>query len=543
MAVITPQSDVYLIKVPLEIDNNNQLTFANATAQYNYFSSLPKIGYDDFTYIRKDGVLRIPAVMDDILSYNYVMYRNDEYSSKWFYAYITGMEYVNDSVTDLSIATDTWQTWQFDLVYKKTFIEREHVNDDTVGLHTYPEGLEIGEYVKNDNVATPTIAPSSMMYCVGVSDVIGTLSPMPANTINGLPNGLFYIFTEYSTHLHAIAEMYDQAGKANAIYTMFVFPKSMMHQTGTTYHYQSATWTYSSAGYTASISDLYVPTSSTGVANLITDYTITKPTKVAKTYTPKNKKLLTYPFCILNIANNNGTTITYRYEDFSSDPKFNLDGVLSIGCSTKLYPTNYKGMTLTGDMTYDYGITGGKYPTISWNSDSFTNWVTQNSLNMNVDVGIRAVTAGVGAVPFGGVGGGILSGMGTALFNVAENIKETEQARRTMPDQVKGNTNVGDLMYSKNQIGFTVYHLSIKEEYAKIVDDFFSAYGYKVNEFKVPNVTGRRNWNYVKTANCYIDADIPQDDLQQIKEMFNKGITFWHNPATFCDYSQNNDII
>lgn len=66
MAVITPQSDVYLLKVPLEIDNNNQLTFANATAQHTYFSSLPKIGYDDFTYVRKEGVLRIPAVMDDI---------------------------------------------------------------------------------------------------------------------------------------------------------------------------------------------------------------------------------------------------------------------------------------------------------------------------------------------------------------------------------------------------------------------------------------------------------------------------------------------
>ena len=50
MAVITPQSDVYLLKVPLEIDNNNQLTFANATAQFNYFNSLPKIGFNDFTY-------------------------------------------------------------------------------------------------------------------------------------------------------------------------------------------------------------------------------------------------------------------------------------------------------------------------------------------------------------------------------------------------------------------------------------------------------------------------------------------------------------
>lgn len=542
MAVITPQSDVYLLKVPLEIDNENQLTFASSTAQHAYFNSLPKIGYDDFTYIRKDGVLRIPSVMDDILSYNYVMYRNDAYSNKWFYAYITGMEYVNDSVTDVSIATDTFQTWQFDLTYKKTFVEREHVNDDTVGKHTVPENLETGEYVKNYSIATPELKETIMMYCVGVSDVVGTLSPMPASTINGLPNGLYYIFTDNAYDLHEIANMYDHAGKAEAIYTMFVFPKQILFQSGSTYHYQSAEWSYSDASTSILIQGIYVPTSSTGVANLVTNYQILKPDKVGITYIPKNGKLLTYPFCFFNVSNNNGTTVEYRYEDFDDKPTFNVDGVLSIGCATKLYPVNYKNFRLTGDNTYDYGINGGKYPTISWNSDSFTNWITQNSVNMNADVGIRALTAGAGALGFSGVGGAVLSGAGTALFNIAQNIKNTVQASR-MPDQAKGNLNVGDLVYSKNKEAFTFIPLSIKPEYAKIIDDFFTMFGYKVNEVKVPNVTGRRNWNYVKTVGCYIDADIPQDDLQQIKDMFNRGITFWHNPATFADYSQNNDII
>ena len=85
--------------------------------------------------------------------------------------------------------------------------------------------------------------------------------------------------------------------------------------------------------------------------------------------------------------------------------------------------------------------------------------------------------------------------------------------------------------------------MSIRQEYAKIIDDYFSAYGYKVNSVKTPNITGRRNWNYVKTVGCYIEADIPQDDLQEIKTLFDKGITLWHNPATFADYSQTNDII
>ena len=64
-----------------------------------------------------------------------------------------------------------------------------------------------------------------------------------------------------------------------------------------------------------------------------------------------------------------------------------------------------------------------------------------------------------------------------------------------------------------------------------------------VNDVKVPNITGRRNWNYIKTIDINITGDIIQDDLQKIKNIFNNGVTLWHNPSTYLDYSQNNDII
>jgi hypothetical protein len=151
VAVITPNTDVILLKVPLEISDNNQLTFANATAQYNYFYSLPKLAFDKFTYQRKDNTIRVGALIDDLYEYNYVMYRNTNHDSKWYYAYITDLQYVSDQVTAISIKTDVWQTYQFELTYKKVFVEREHVNDDTIGKHTVDEGLEIGEYVINSS--------------------------------------------------------------------------------------------------------------------------------------------------------------------------------------------------------------------------------------------------------------------------------------------------------------------------------------------------------------------------------------------------------
>ena len=79
MAVIEPNSTIYLIKSPIELDNDNQLDFASATAQYNYFSSLPKKSLTDATFQRKDGTIRYPASMESVLEYNYCMYKNTNY--------------------------------------------------------------------------------------------------------------------------------------------------------------------------------------------------------------------------------------------------------------------------------------------------------------------------------------------------------------------------------------------------------------------------------------------------------------------------------
>ena len=129
---ITPQTNIKLLKVPLEISNKNQLTFANAQAQFNYFNSLPKIEEDECYYQRKDNVLNFPAHIDSIMEFNYCMYQNENYSNKWFYAYIVDMQYDNDGLTKISLATDVFQTWQFDLNFRQSFVEREmiSVNDD-----------------------------------------------------------------------------------------------------------------------------------------------------------------------------------------------------------------------------------------------------------------------------------------------------------------------------------------------------------------------------------------------------------------------------
>lgn len=99
-----------------------------------------------------------------------------------------------------------------------------------------------------------------------------------------------------------------------------------------------------------------------------------------------------------------------------------------------------------------------------------------------------------------------------------------------------GTTLLGYNLFANSM--FTTY--AIKPEFAKMIDDYFSMYGYATNRVKVPNLTSRPNWNYIKCVGANILGGIPDEDLLNIRNLFNNGITLWHNPNTFLDYNQPN---
>ena len=536
-------SQVYLLNTPLEDDMKNTLYFASESAQQTYMQNNILRSYVNVSYQRDTSTFRCPAQIDTIRNCNYLMFQNTAYTNKWFYAFIKTMTYVNDDYTDVEFEIDPIQTFMFDIFIHPSFIEREHTNDDTAGNNTIPENLELGDYIKNSNTGMINIGSNTMWYAVGVSEILGTLSTEPASEVNGLPNGLFYIFTDNVSNLQSIAKIYDDAGKAEAIYTMFVFPKALLQVTqgdSISWAYNNTTWTYNGRTYNTSF-NAYVPKTNSLVGTMAENVHVPVPTRIGMSYTPRNKKLLTYPYCFFNITNNAGTVVPYHYEDFTGQPSFNLEGVINAGCATKLYPTNYKNMTIfDGDLqdnSYDYGVTGGKFPTISWNSDSYTNWLTENAINIGVEVGATAL-ATVGNIGMGNVIGGTASAIG----GVTSVVSKFYQAS-LMPDQAKGNTNIGDLSYTKYKNKFTVVPLSIKPEYARICDDYFDLFGYATHRVKYPNTNHRQNWWYTKTIDANITGNVPNDYMNQIKEAYNNGITFWRNPSNFLDYSVSNGIV
>ena len=538
MAVITPNTDVILLKSPLELSDDNQLTFANATAQYNYFNSLPKRAFDHFTYQRKDGTISVPAAIDDIWQYNYVMYRNVNYApNKWFYAFITGYQMESNGVTTISIKTDVYQTWMFELEVKQTFVEREHVNDDTMGAHTIPENLETGDFVFDFNVKFD-LSPSNNFYvCFMLTKKPFDTAPMTYATwnIGGTFSGLFCVAVPLGFAKNMI-ELYNvsQGVTADAIVNAYMIPAECVD----TDHKMD--WS---------------PTSSVNfwVYEVKEDVSTINTTNVVEHqnfqgYLPKNQKLLCWPYKYFHITNNAGTDVEYRWEDFPINGSGYRQADLTIKCtpscgaSSKLVFGEYKGYNSTTSghhLLMNYGVNGCKLPTCAWTTDYYTNWLTQNGVNIATKVGLGIAGAAIG-VATGGVGLAA-AGLSTAS-TIASAVGQTHRAETT-PPQAHGDTSNGDINFARQRSAFNVYGMSIRREYAEVIDKYFSMYGYKVNTVKVPNVTGRANWNYVKTVGCYLAGDIPQEDLAELKSMFDKGITFWHNPSTFCDYSQSNAIV
>lgn len=535
---VTPHTDLYLLQCPLELDDANQINFVSQTAQYNYFASLPKIEAENFTYQRKDSIIRFPAHIDALLNYTYVMYRNTNYGDKWFYAYITDMQYINDNMTAISIRTDVWQTWAFDIIIKKSFVEREHVADDTFGLHTIPEGLESGEYVSNGVNEYSIVTTVANTY---IAVQVTQLTPKAYNTIGtrqrvygGIPQGCWILLLDPSDYanLNNFVRCYDNNNLANAIVSMSLIPKSMVG--GTPIELSIAEDQY---GYDIALMPTSTSALTLGTVSWSRNATLNG-------YTPKNNKMFISDYNYLMVTNNGGMDITYRWEDFTgSNANFTIRGIPKQGCDIKMTPSNYKSTDLGSG--YEWSVTAQKLPCISWNSDYYLNWQAVNGKNIEVQTTLASLNWGANMLGMmasqNGASQGISATMGFAS-DVASIMQQVRQAKMT-PDSAMGNVNTGDINYSIGKMCFTGYKMSIKAEYARKIDEYLSAFGYRVNEFKTVQYTSRLNWNYIKTRGITIEAKIPQKDLQAIKDIFNTGTTMWHNPNTFMDYSQPNNIV
>ena len=514
---------MYLLNVPLETDYKHTLYFESAEAQKSYFDSKVKHSYTDFSYQRRDSSVRLPIVLDDALECNYVMYQNTDYSNKWYYAFITDYVWNDEDTTTITIETDVLQTYMFDYTVKPSFVEREHTSNDAIGENTYPENLECGEYTVEFTQKMSEL--NEKCYVMGVASTEDGRYQQ-GGKYSGMYSGISYCAYEEDNTRNINESIKGYADKSNNdnIKVLFIAPKFLCE-------------------YNPGSPDLDLDKMGWVIESETCKQFYFSFNKFSGEYTPKNKKLDCYPYRYLLMSNNNGGSAIYQYEHFAGEEiRFLVSGVLSPGCSIRAVPQRYKGM-LSNE---EEGLNLGKYPICNWTSDEYTNWLTQNGMNIGINMvtgvgqivagGLMAVsTAGLGTV----VGGSqIVSGVNTIVNQMAQ----VHQMSFT-PNQARGNVNCGDVITSTNNNTFTFYGMTIKDEYMRIIDEFFDMFGYKCNRVKVPEKAHRQNWWFTKTIDVNIVGNVPQMDMEKIKNCYNNGVTFWRNSANIKDYSKTNTIV
>lgn len=521
---IEPNSTIKLYKnVPLDSTYNHTLFFQTMSQQNNYFhgtSDILKYTLTNQSYQRVvKGSMRVEVRADNLYDCNYLAFVNTSFGNKWFYAFITGVEYVNNETSDITFEIDVMQTYFFDVTLKPCFVEREHASTDTIGSNIQPEPVELGEYINSSYDLVGDTREQLVLIMIADEDASDS-----GNLYDGIYGGCDIWAYNSTDTTNITSKINEYIQKPDQIVGIYMCPKILI---------PSVTTGGKKLSYSASSSKNYVRLNS--VSDDGTSF---------GDYTPKNNKLYTYPYNFVHIDNNSGQSLNLRYEFFEDlTPVIEISGTFLMPVKLVAHPCSYKGYpgyTELGGYTPSTAecLTMENYPMCSWNVDSFKAWVAQNSVPIAVNA-ISSVTSAAMASSFSSRPYDMPST--SAVGGVANTLSHAYQAS-IAADQCRGNVANGNVNVSRNRQAFYKTRCHITADYAQTIDEFFNVYGYATNKVKIPNRNVRLRWTYVKTRNCVLVANAPADDVRKICQIYDNGITFWRNPSDVGNYFLNNAI-
>lgn len=480
--------------------------FSNPTEQLQNILSLKKYGpFSDFSFIREEEntVIRVPFNSEELKDCNYIVFQNPAFDSDYIFAFIKSIVYKGQNSSWIYFEVDKFQTWFLKCNIQPSFVEREHTNNDTIGANTLPENVELGPYITT--AQTSLKATNLSIYILSTDANSKPFWNDPA-IVGGFPVPVYWVslgtISDFSVSvMKTILDDYSAAGKAEAIVGVFTAPTNMV---------------------------------STQVG--IREQTLSCAPRTLS-YTPKNNKLYTYPYCALALSAL-GQGEILRYELFSGAATLKIRGGFGANMQVSAIPQNYQGET----ESTSYTLSIKDWPACAWVTNYYQNWLAQNKASLIINTATAAtqtIAGGATAYASGGLAGGdmVLSG----VTQIAGTIAEVYQ-HSILPDKMSGSANAADINAVSGISGFYSYCKSIRPEYAKVIDDYFTMFGYKTNRLKQPNITGRAAFNYVKTIGANVTGKAPNEILSFIANMLDRGITFWHTNDV-GNYSLKNSIV
>lgn len=517
---IQPQTNIRILAdVPIDNTYTNSFRFTNKEAQENYFISKTKYALDDSTYQRVErGQARIGINAENLYNCNYLMFQNTAFGSKWFYAFINNVEYVANDVSLITFEIDVIQTWYFDYVYEDCFIEREHTPTDNIGDNITAEPVDTGEYLFANGYKTEDL--SDLIILVAICD---------ADTVNAgdLYDGVFNGCKLWAFNVDDLdgirSTLNDHLTDPDSIVNMYMIPRACTRMTIT------------KGGTQLKATDEAFHHEITYDAPAAGD------TIGERGYVPKNKKLYTYPYNYLRVFSAEGSSMNVRFEFFIDHiPHFYYYCPITAPVQIVCFPVNYKSSG-HNNIYPDENMTVSGFPTCSWNNDTYKIWTAQNTTPYIMQGVFGAARGMVNGASTGGAVGAVTGAMSGVLGTVENALTKGYQAS-IAADQYRGSSNTGSTLTAAKQNNIYYGRVCVSDEYARMIDDFFTMYGYAIRKVQHPNIYARPHYCYLKTVGCNIAGSVPADDTRKICQIHDAGITYWDSDVTPGDYSVDNTV-
>lgn len=538
----TPITTLTLYRTELGNDGN-VMDSETHTAYLNSLRSIDGKSYvvTGCTFQRQNRNMRLPLSMDIAGRYNYCSFVNN---GRTFYAFITDMEYVNDNMTSATYIMDWWHTYQADIEYKPTMVLRKIVpkSDDVVGRYTADEPIAPTNYIITDTWSTytgPTESGDLAYWYFIIHNGSGVFQP-PRHTYSGYE----YVGNSKLSDALAVieAELVSITGLNNnmeSLQGVWILPKALFGPAAVV------------------IDNPYTPE---------TEY-VDLPTQVDG-YTIKNKKCLISPFTIINASSSDGSDITYAVQDIiddedATDVGFKLVAGLIPNPSAELrpafvyrQPNNQSLMSLqcthfpvpllcSATITLKDTIALSK-ATASLVAGAALGDAQMSLTNANRQIGMESLANKEGAELTEGqqARNSALQGISGAqavgsVAGASLNVGSTA-AKITGINGIKAAGTGANL--ARGELGFVVNVLAPDREQLIAIDNYFSRYGYAINQIQDIELSNRTWWDYVQTSGaCLSVPTAPIEAQKAINRMFDSGLTIWHTSHYFKRFDLDNN--
>ena len=107
--------------------------------------------YNYIDYVKNE--VKVDCDYNVAIECNYLAFQNPRHGNKWYFAFIDTVQYMSEKQCTVRFSIDVWSTFFEDWTQKPCLVEREHVNDDTIGLHTIDEGIAVNRFISTDSTS------------------------------------------------------------------------------------------------------------------------------------------------------------------------------------------------------------------------------------------------------------------------------------------------------------------------------------------------------------------------------------------------------